>query len=375
MFLSYLLENSTTDQSSSSSEVILYVRSKNIDDLPQDIMINIEQLEKIYLSATIQEIYIMCIDDPRFNEKNNRSRQRLAGVIVSQAHEMIVLEELKTTAKLKQLHYFQIPSVVFIKRESLRIAKGSQLILLENIDREILENQYRTKIMNILLAHEDVYDETVDTSSSIMQQQKMAQSHLLIGTDKRLDPALQPSLEKNNKTDCKDIFLTGSTGFLGTYLLDELLKQTDANIYCLVRSTTSMNTSQPRVFYLYGDLSLPQLGLDDHQYSMLVSKVRSIYHCGATVNFIKPYTELRPVNVLGTLELIKLSCLASCRINYISTLSVLDKNNQSGYVQSKQVAEHLLEQARERGLLVTILRPGKTASLHHHLVNCSLNFV
>jgi hypothetical protein len=242
------------------------------------------------------------------------------------------------------------------------------------MDRETLENQYRTKIMNILFAHGNVWDETVDTFLSAMQQQKAAESRLLIETDKILDPALQPSVETNNKTGCKDIFLTGSNGFLGTYLLDELLKQTDANIYCLIRSITSTNTSQSRVFYLYGDLTLPQLGLDDHQYWMLVSKVRSIYHCGAEVNFIKSYTELRSANVLGTLELIKLSCLANCRINYISTLSVLNKSHQNGYVQTKQVAECLLEQASERGFLVTILRPGKKASFYHHLVNFCLNF-
>jgi FlaA1/EpsC-like NDP-sugar epimerase len=33
------------------------------------------------------------------------------------------------------------------------------------------------------------------------------------------------------------ILLTGATGFLGAHLLDELLRQTTANIYCLVRSS------------------------------------------------------------------------------------------------------------------------------------------
>ena len=33
----------------------------------------------------------------------------------------------------------------------------------------------------------------------------------------------------------KSIFLTGATGFLGAYLLKELLCQTTADVYCLVR--------------------------------------------------------------------------------------------------------------------------------------------
>jgi hypothetical protein len=349
----------------------LYLRRENMIDLPQDVTMNIEELEKIYLSTIIQEIYIMYIDDPRPNE-NNRSRQLLAAVIVSQTDEIFVLEELDTISRLKQLSCSQILQAVLIVKEPLQIVEGSRVSLLENVDRETLKNRYRTKVLNILLEQENIYDEIVDISSKTVQQQ-MPSSRLLIETDMILDLALQPSIETINRSDCKDIFLTGSTGFLGAYLLDELLKQTDVNIYCLVRSISSTNPFQSRVFYLHGDLTLPHLGLDEHQYSMLVSKIRSIYHGGAAVNFIKPYNELRAANVLGTVELIKLSYLANCRINYISTLSVLHENTQSGYVQSKQVAERLLEQASEKGLLITILRPGKIANFYQHLVNFIVN--
>ncbi len=346
----------------------LYLRRENIIDLPQGVSINIEELEKIYLSPIIQEIYMMYIDDPRSNG-NNQSKQLLVAVVVSQTNERIVLEELESISRLKQLSCFQMPQVVLIERESLKIVEGLKLSSLEHMNRETLENRYRAKVLNILLKHENVEGETVDISSNSVQEQEMASSRLLIETDMILDLALQPSIETINRSDCKDILLTGSTGFLGAYLLDELLKQTDANIYCLVRSISSTNTFQSRVFYLHGDLALPHLGLNEDQYSMLVSTIRSIYHCGAAVNFFKSYNELRAVNVFGTVELIKLSYLANCRINYISTLSVLDRNTQSGYVQSKQVAEHLLKQASEKGLLVTILRPGKIANFYYYLVN------
>ena len=57
-------------------------------------------MEKIYLSETIQEICMMHIDIPRFNS-DNRLRQRLAAIIVSQAHEMTVLEELEDDCKIE----------------------------------------------------------------------------------------------------------------------------------------------------------------------------------------------------------------------------------------------------------------------------------
>ncbi|CAF4168732.1 unnamed protein product, partial [Adineta steineri] len=342
--LNFTSDDSVTDGFSSTSKGRLYIRHKNIDDLSQGVTMIIEQLEKSCLSAVIQEIYIMWITDPRFNE-NNELKQRLAAIVVSQAYELTVLEELEKISDQKHSHNVQIPWAVLIEKES-------HSTLLKGMNRETLEKHYRTKITDILLANV-----TIDTSSNITEQERFTQSHTLIEHDKLLDPSLQPSIETNNKEKCKDIFLTGSTGFLGTYLLDELLKQTDANIYCLVRSKRSTHTLQSRVIYLYGDLTLPQLGLHNDQYSMLVSKMRSIYHCGADVNVIKSYTDLRSANVLGTLELIKLACLANCRINYISTLSVLDENDQSGYVQSKQVSECLMKKASERDLTVSILRP------------------
>ncbi|CAF1238808.1 unnamed protein product [Adineta steineri] len=347
--LNFTSDDSIIDGFSSSSKGRIYIRHKNIDDLSQDVTMIIEQLEKSYLSAAIQEIYIMWITDPRFNE-NNQLKQRLAAIVVSQAHELTVLEELEKISNQKHFHNVQIPWAVLIEKESHSTP-------LKGMNREILEKHYRTKITNILLANV-----TIDTSSNIIEQERFTQSHTLIEHDKLLDPSLQPSIETNNKEQCRDIFLTGSTGFLGAYLLDELLKQTDATIYCLVRSKRSTDALQTRVIYLYGDLALPQLGLHNDQYSMLVSKMRSIYHCGAEVSLIKSYTDLRSANVLGTLELIKLACLSNCRINYISTLSVLDENDQSGYVKSKEVAEYLVKQASERDLAVSILRPGKTTS-------------
>src|SRR5271163_4441952 len=108
MFLFYFSEDSITDEFSSSSEMKLYLRCENIIDFPQDVTINIEELEKIYLSAIIQEIYMMYIDDPRSNG-NNRSKQLLVAVIVSQTNERVVLEELESISRLKQLSCFQMP--------------------------------------------------------------------------------------------------------------------------------------------------------------------------------------------------------------------------------------------------------------------------
>lgn len=51
-----------------------------------------------------------------------------------------------------------------------------------------------------------------------------------------LDPTIYP---ENTLTEpVLELFLTGATGFLGTFLLYELLRQTRSDVYCLVRATS-----------------------------------------------------------------------------------------------------------------------------------------
>jgi thioester reductase-like protein len=191
------------------------------------------------------------------------------------------------------------------------------------------------------------------------------------------------------------VFLTGSTGFLGVYLLAELLHRTQADIYCLVRaadSTSGMQRIRERMqFYqvwqdnvakrirpIPGDLSLPKLGMSDPAFNELATSIDVIYHNGAQVNALYPYARLKAGNVSGTLEVLKLAGLHHTKpVNFVSTLAVffsdtyigrtvaesefasLDEALKGGYKQSKWVAEGLVRAARERGLPTVIHRPGR----------------
>lgn len=191
-----------------------------------------------------------------------------------------------------------------------------------------------------------------------------------------------------------NIFLTGATGFLGVHLLYELLQQTQAVIYCLVRSPNIAEGKTriesklkfhslwdedftSRIIPVLGDLSQPCLGLSNEQFQFLASSIDTIYHNGALVNFVYPYSQLKAINVLATQEIIKLACQVKVKpINYISTIDVFPTANNSefglvyeedtidhgailhnGYSQSKWVAEKLLSIASDRGLPVYIYRP------------------
>lgn len=193
----------------------------------------------------------------------------------------------------------------------------------------------------------------------------------------------------------KKVFLTGSTGFLGVYLLAELLRQSQADIYCLVRAENTADgmrrIRQCMQFYkiwqhpfakriqpIVGDLSQPKLGLSEQVFLKLATEVDVIYHNGAQVNAMYPYARLKASNVFGTLEILKLAGLHQTKpVNFISTLAVffsdayidktveesefanLDEGLKGGYKQSKWVAEELVRAARERGLPAVIHRPGR----------------
>lgn len=190
----------------------------------------------------------------------------------------------------------------------------------------------------------------------------------------------------------KNILLTGANGFLGIHLLLELLAQTSAQIYCLVRPTLNESArdkfranliyydlanlfDNPRIHIVEGDLEKPLLGISEHFYSLLIQSIDSIYHNGALVHHVYDYRRLYAANVGSTLELIQFATrVKNKEIHFISTIATVsteldDKtsettpsqyppSNHSGYVLSKWVSEKILCSALQKGIKVKIYRPG-----------------
>jgi thioester reductase-like protein len=131
-----------------------------------------------------------------------------------------------------------------------------------------------------------------------------------------------------------------------------------------------------------GDLEKLHLGLGEQEFNELSQTIDAIYHCGAYVHSLYPYSKLRSANVLGTIELLKLATAKTAEplpFFYVSTLSVFPgdggvvKDDPStyvlplssleqlgeGYAQTKLIAERLVVEAGKRGVPVKIFRPGR----------------
>jgi hypothetical protein len=152
--------------------------------------------------------------------------------------------------------------------------------------------------------------------------------------DAVLDADIQPIENSSKSTDERDdVLLTGSTGFLGTFLLrgkkflsrdvlicsDLLESSKSVKVHCLVRCKDvsdgmkrireSMEKHKlwkeeyhDRIQIVVGDLSSPRFSLTENQFNELAAKISVVYHCGALVNHLQPYSYHKAPNVNGMIS-------------------------------------------------------------------------
>jgi thioester reductase-like protein len=209
-----------------------------------------------------------------------------------------------------------------------------------------------------------------------------------------LDDSIDPGRAAQPFTrETRSVLLTGATGFIGAFLLDELARQTSAEIHCLVRAANreeafdrlrrnlhsyriSMDEYEHRVIPVPADLLKPLAGLSPYEFDRLAESIDLIVHCAAQVKWTQPFRTLRGPNVDGTAEMVRLACQRRLKhFHFISTVGVFSSpayNHDTvleteelqasgplytGYAQTKWVAEQMVRKAAERGLPISIYRP------------------
>lgn len=192
------------------------------------------------------------------------------------------------------------------------------------------------------------------------------------------------------------IFVTGATGYLGSYLVAELLTEHRDTLNVLVRAKSEPEARErlwtslqlhfefpefleyldTRVHIFRGDLTSERLGLNDEEYYALVDTTDSLIHCAASLNR-KSEKQCLNVNLRGTLEVIQLARRAQNRhglrrYSHVSTVAVAGKrqnevvtedaaidwsrSDYDPYARTKKFCEHMANQLLP-DVQKTIFRP------------------
>eukprot|EP00603_Paraphysomonas_imperforata_P007983 CAMPEP_0114433426 /NCGR_PEP_ID=MMETSP0103-20121206/11688_1 /TAXON_ID=37642 ORGANISM="Paraphysomonas imperforata, Strain PA2" /NCGR_SAMPLE_ID=MMETSP0103 /ASSEMBLY_ACC=CAM_ASM_000201 /LENGTH=1345 /DNA_ID=CAMNT_0001603179 /DNA_START=55 /DNA_END=4092 /DNA_ORIENTATION=- len=245
----------------------------------------------------------------------------------------------------------------------------------------------------------------------------------------KLNYNLTASFRSNAKSSwsCrKTVLLTGSTGFLGSVILAELLLRSPERINVVVIARTVSRSdcatycsAQDRVISqlaqhvdevvmstilqsehfqcLEGDICQPMFGLSGAAYAGLVDDVDIVVHCAAETSWVSSYAQLRGSNVIATQNVIQLIIDGKANrkpkyLCHISTLSAsfsgegagvtahenassyiknareyvdnLISGSAQGYSMTKMVAESLVRKCAEKfDFRFCVVRPG-TISAH-----------
>jgi thioester reductase-like protein len=188
------------------------------------------------------------------------------------------------------------------------------------------------------------------------------------------------------------ILATGGTGYTGAFLVRELLDRSTATICVVARAEDSREAAlrvlanledygllqvgdADRIEGVAGDMSRPYLGMSREVYGDLAARVQLIIHNAADSSWTQPFHRLKPVNILGSLEVLRLACRKRIKpVHYVCSIAVypgLDGESVGverelpspagvvgGYRQTKWATDQLMHRARERGIPTYVYRMG-----------------
>ena len=157
------------------------------------------------------------------------------------------------------------------------------------------------------------------------------------------------------------IFLTGATGYIGSYLAAGLLERHGESLNVLVRAAGAEEAEQrlwqslqlhfdfpafrehlgARIRIFLGDLTSPQFGLSHDEYRALVAGTDSVLHCAASLNR-KSERSCLNVNLRGTLEVVQLARRVQAthglrRFSQVSTVAVAGQRSNETVLEDRSI--------------------------------------
>ena len=141
--------------------------------------------------------------------------------------------------------------------------------------------------------------------------------------------------------DFREVLLTGATGFIGCFLLRDLLQQhADLVVHCVVRADNAKHGFErlrdtlqraevwdeefaPRIRVVVGDITEIRFGLSEADFADLCQRIDAVYHFAAEISLATSYTAIRKLNTFSIRNVLEL-CLRTRfkHLFYASTMGV-----------------------------------------------------
>jgi amino acid adenylation domain-containing protein/thioester reductase-like protein len=204
-------------------------------------------------------------------------------------------------------------------------------------------------------------------------------------------------VDLENKNAHKNILVTGSTGFLGSYIVRDILERTGYNLYLTVRGSSLESAARrleesltgyfgndffakhrERIFIIAADLSKDYFDIPGDSYHTLANQIDCVINAAANVKHFGLYNDFHRVNVKGVERLIEFCLQGKIKdLHHISTtgLSLFSAKNRKSmlytendidvgqeygnyYLATKFEAEKLAVESRKKGINTNIYRVG-----------------
>ena len=328
--------------------------SKELDDLytdAEDIVVPDRQVERLNT-----------IDSAVVADFLRRAILEISQLEISEDENMFVrgLDSLQALLLTRNLR-----SALSIKISVTLVYANPSILLLTRAIQEFAEQEQTSASLKENARREEI-------------SQTLASYQSLVN---RVSPQRNHANERRARSSRQTILLTGSTGALGSYLLDVLRADASvSHIFCLNRSLDGSTTQQERntarglsidfsdrVTFIRADFSQPNLDLSPATYDNLLKNVTTIIHNAWPVNFNLSLSSFAP-QFLGLTNLINFAASAhiSSTLFYISSESsvhslstpaleliperVVEDHSAPiaiGYSESKYLSERLISHAAQ----------------------------
>ncbi|KAJ5612020.1 hypothetical protein N7510_005214 [Penicillium lagena] len=211
-------------------------------------------------------------------------------------------------------------------------------------------------------------------------------------------PVRDQNFPQNTTNAPSTVILTGSTGSLGTYLLNSLLvNKSVTKIYCLNRSDAEQRQKKgleekglhvdengwKKLDFLQVTFGDPRFGLDEAKYQELLESVDTIIHNAWKVDFNHTVDSFEDTHIRGVRRFVDFSIHSkhNAHLHFVSSISAVGAWTSAmgssvpevpmedyavalaqGYGESKHVGERIcLEASRRSRVATTIYRVGQIA--------------